>query len=753
MTTPIRLIVALIGVACLTSSRFMAQAPGERVLIRAAKPYGALVSRIESAGGRVTHRFKHIEAVAATIPLSAMPAIHAMAGDDTITKDVEIQAPRSVDTFRGKGGLASSGGELAMTAENVDVIAAEEIPALADGTAAAYRFNLDIANVAALHAAGVTGQEMIVAVIDTGIRPGFPHISLDGSVAGCEDFVGDALGCSNLGNDGHGTFVAGMISANAVFTFSPDSLLRNAVLAECPTCFSNPPINTQIAMIGTAPMSRIYALRIYGASGSSLLSRAIAAIERVIDLREQYDAGHGGQNIQVCNLSIAFGTLFAGRDLLDQAIDVMLSKDILPVVAAGNAGPSSLTTGSPGSAIGALTVGAASLAHAERIIRRVQFGPEVGALFRPFSGTQIAFFSSRGPNADGRPDPDVVANGFGNYGQGHGATTLEISLDSGTSSSAPSVAGVATLLRQAHPGATARQVRQAIINSANVALITDGSTQLDQGSGHIDAGAASLLLASGGVPDDVPEGGRFSKSVKVNVEKQTPLDVRDGVVDESITGLLPGERADLLYRIHANVQQVVIAVDGVTPALPPNQQNQLFGDDILLAVHSAQTSAIGEGDYLLFEFTTGGTFVVNDPEPGLMRVTINGDWTNAGAISANVRIFSVVDSIPGFTSQGRIMQSQTLVFPITMPRGVSQAEFRTGWHQDWGNYPTADIDMILVAPNGVPNFAGSTLRNPERVVVNNPAAGQWVVLVDGFDIPAGHDQFELRVSLDGHVVK
>ena len=752
MTITMRLIVTVIGVAFLTSG-FMAQAPGERVLIRATKPYGALVSRIESAGGRVSHRFKHIDAVAAAIPSSALPTVRALVGGDAIIKDVEIQAPRSVDTFRGKGGLASSGGELAMTAESVDGIAAEEIPALAVGAAAAYRFNLEIANVATLHAAGFTGQGMVVAVIDSGIRPGFPHISLDGSVAGCEDFVGDALGCSNVGNFGHGTFVAGMISANALFTFSPGSLLRNAVLAECPTCFSNPPFNTQIAMIGTAPASRIYALRIFGAGQTSLLSRTIAAIERVIDLREQYDAGQGGQNIQVCNLSLAFGTFFAGRELLDQAIDVMLSKDILPVVAAGNAGPSSLTTGSPGSAFGALTVGAASLAHAERIIRRLQFGPEVGALFRPFSGTQTAFFSSRGPNADGRPDPDVVANGFGSYGQADGATTLEITLASGTSASAPSVAGVAAILRQAHPGATARQVRQAIISSANPTLITDGSTQLDQGSGHIDAGAASLLLASGLVPDEVPAGDKFSKSVKVNVEKQTSLEVRDGIVDESITGLLPGERADLVYRVHPNVQQVVIALDSVTPALPPNHQNQLFGDDILLAVHSAKTSAIGDGDYLLFEFTTGGTFVLNDPEPGLMRITVNGDWTNAGAISANVRIVSVVESIPGFTTQGTIVHAETLIFPVTVAPGVSQAEFRLGWREDWGNYPTADVDMILVAPNGVPNFAGATLRNPERVVINNPAPGHWVVLVDGFEIPAGRDKFELRVSVDGHVVK
>jgi hypothetical protein len=31
--------------------------------------------------------------------------------------------------------------------------------------------------------------------------------------------VGEALGCSNVNNDFHGTFVAGMVSANVNFTF------------------------------------------------------------------------------------------------------------------------------------------------------------------------------------------------------------------------------------------------------------------------------------------------------------------------------------------------------------------------------------------------------------------------------------------------------------------------------------------------------------------------------------------------------
>src|SRR5262249_32679405 len=134
--------------------------------------------------------------------------------------------------------------------------------------------------------------------------------------------------------------------------------------------------------------------------------------------------------------------------------DAMTQKDIVVAIAAGNAGPSSLTVGSPGSALSALTVGAASLAHNVRILVDLQFGLGIGPLYRPFSGTQTAYFSSRGPDADGRLDPDVSANGFASFGMGNGATNT-ITIGSGTSFATPTVAGVAAVLRQRVPSATA----------------------------------------------------------------------------------------------------------------------------------------------------------------------------------------------------------------------------------------------------------------------------------------------------------
>ena len=198
------------------------------------------------------------------------------------------------------------------------------LPAFAAASPLAYGLSDAATNVNFLHSQGTTGQGVVVAVIDTGIRPEFPHLQLDGSVIGGEDLVGDGMGYSNNENHGHGTAVAGMISANAVFTFGPYSVVRAAVEAECPSCFVDHPTNCAIAMLGSAPLSSIYALRAFGPSGSAPLSRVVAAMERVIDLRQAFDSGlPGGVNIQVCNMSFGGPALCSGSDLADTVADAL----------------------------------------------------------------------------------------------------------------------------------------------------------------------------------------------------------------------------------------------------------------------------------------------------------------------------------------------------------------------------------------------------------------------------------------------
>jgi hypothetical protein len=92
------------------------------------------------------------------------------------------------------------------------------------------------------------------------------------------------------------------------------------------------------------------------------------------------------------------------------------------------------------------------------------------------------------------------------------------------------------------------------------------------------------------------------------------------------------------------------------------------------------------------------------------------------------------------------------LFPVNVPTGTKQAEFRLEWREDWSNYPTNDVDLILVSPGGAVNLAGATLNNPEAVSVTNPAAGAWLALVNGFEVNSKSDKVELRVVLDGRLL-
>lgn len=106
----------------------------------------------------------------------------------------------------------------------------------------------------------------------------------------------------------------------------------------------------------------------------------------------------------------------------------------------------------------------------------------VGAVWA--DGT-IAKFSSRGPTYDGRVKPEVVAPGVKIYVAVSGAS---YGLSNGTSYSGPYVAGVAALLKQAHPEWTNLQLREALLQTAMSA--NNSRPNLTYGWGLVQASAA-----------------------------------------------------------------------------------------------------------------------------------------------------------------------------------------------------------------------------------------------------------------------
>ncbi|MCC6862874.1 MAG: S8 family serine peptidase [Bryobacterales bacterium] len=723
----------------------------ERVIIKYQKPYAPLVQLVNNLGGRVTHQFRYVNAVAADVPSGALPALQARLAPDAVRKDLPVALPQPPKDRKGTPLLA--GGQASASAR----LDASGIRKTAASNPNAYLVNNVYMNLGPLHGAGTMGQGMKVAVIDSGIRPGFPHIDLDGSVIGGEDLVGDGMGWSNFDNEGHGTFVAGMISANVVFSFSPASALLQSVQMHCPSCVLN---GNQIPMIGSAPLSSIYALRVFPPGAGAPESRIIAAMERVLLLKENFDNGvpeeqnpdgsYNSLNVQVCNMSLGGGTMLAGRDVEDELTQAFLARNVVLVTSSGNAGPSGTTVGSPGTGYGVLTVGAASSPVHERVLRDVQYGLGAGSLYRPFEGLQTAYFSSRGPNADGKSDPEVVANGFASYGQGFSAATNGISLASGTSFASPSVAGVAALLRQAVPTASAAQIGNAIVMSANPGLITDGSGPFDQGAGFVDGAAALALLQGGTVPDTPPEPGLTNALVSANLAQGAGIQSHAGNFFRRVNNLQPGQRYEVYYSVPANTEAVYVTLSNVTPG---PVQNVLFGDDVLLAVHSAKTSAIGEGDYRVFGFTKGGNWAIVRPDHGLMRITVSGDWTNASPISANLTIGTSLEIERGATAAGVMVQGGLAAIPFNVPEGAGKLEARLQWAHAWGAYPANDLDLILVRPDSAMILTGASWNSPEYADIDNPMPGTWYALVDGFTVYTAGDPFKLRVKIDGAVIR
>ena len=164
-------------------------------------------------------------------------------------------------------------------------------------------------------AEGITGTDVKVAILDTGIDTDHPE--LQDSYLGGYDFVNNDPYPED--DHGHGTHVAGIITSNGINANSK----------------------------GVAPDAGIYMYKVCNANGNCYEDDMIAAMEAAV----QIDA-------KVMSISIGGGsytTENCDSDTLAAKVNWVVSQGLTAVVAAGNNG---IGVSSPGCASGAISVGA-----------------------------------------------------------------------------------------------------------------------------------------------------------------------------------------------------------------------------------------------------------------------------------------------------------------------------------------------------------------------------------------------------------
>ncbi len=760
-----KLLAVLLMLSLMLGSFIPALAKGESfeaeivdVIVHTAKPYRRVIQAIESLGGTVTFQYQNVGGLAAQIPADKLGELQAVRGVEMVEKDLMIQLPEPVEDYLGVFPLEIAGSEL---------LGPSELAEQGIEPTNYYSYLSSVTGAEDTWGDTGAGAGSIVAVIDTGTQA--THVCLAGRVIEGPDFstdVGTPFEGSILAtNYYHGTFAAGQVASLCAFI----------VVAGDPFEANLPEVAKidiggglfLVPLYGIAPLSSIYAVKAFPHTGAGTSSSRInASIDHVITQKVT-----GALDIDVINMSLGGASLNDGKSFQEKLVDAATDAGIVVAVAAGNEGPSPNTVARPGTAYTAVTVGATTDPVHTRIYWDYFIGPGAGSTLYPMDELRISDFSGQGPYADGRRGPDIVATGVFNFSPSTSASGTAIGWSSGTSFSTPQVAGAAALLsawaENNDPGITAKQIRNALFNGA-VPMDSEWDVQ-SQGYGFLNVPNALDLLMNGKVDNGVrhdSSGGKLKPNVKFN---------GGGMYSENVT-LERGRWVDWVFEIGENTESVIIEIEPDGGLIPPGPSGAFgFDESFELYVKSAKHGGV-EPDFVnsanvfndaMVEISAGsvvlsggigGNLVTSPPsvlEPGLMKVTLQSDWTNnTEFLSAEVTI-TLVEGSKGNNAGGvtaTLGDLETQVFAFEVPEGTDQVTFMLTWKHDWTKVPTNDLDLFFVSPSSFPfldtYFDGATLNSPEKQVILNPEAGTWYILVDGFQVQNGRDPYVLEVILE-----
>jgi serine protease AprX len=400
----------------------------------------AASNAVRSLGGRIGQRLDIISGFVAMVPSRTIPVLARAPGILSVTPNTRVRLMGTVDGYDPNWSSPTGSWK-----RNIEAIKAKE----------AWK-------------AGILGQGVDVALIDSGVAP----------VQGIKDhllygpdlsFESQADNLRHLDTFGHGTHMAGIIAGR-------DSTIDPGHEDE----------EFDKAFVGVAPKSRIVSIKVATSSGATDVSQVIAAIDWVVQHRNT-----DGLNIRVLNLSFGTdGTQSYVLDPVTYAAEVAWRKGIVVVVSAGNSNFGSNRLNNPAYDPFVIAVGAddtkgtndpkddivPSWSARGLLSRRPDLvGP----------GKSVVSLRSAGSALDLKHPEARVGNS--RFFKG-----------SGTSEAAAAVSGAAALLLSQRPSLTPDQVKYLLMSTAVTLPNTDSE---GQGAGLInlkaakDAATPSLLIA------------------------------------------------------------------------------------------------------------------------------------------------------------------------------------------------------------------------------------------------------------------
>lgn len=338
---------------------------------------------------------------------------------------------------------------------------------------------------------GVDGQGVGLCVVDTGVDPN--HEQIAPRTVTFKDLVNGRT--TAYDDQGHGTHVTSIAAGDGVGGSSAATFR------------------------GVAPAANLYAAKVLDSSGSGGNDVVVAGVQWCVNQ----------PGVSVISMSLGDTAGGDGTDALSLAVNAAVTAGDVVVVAAGNSGDEPGTIDSPGTATGAITVGAVS-----------DWSSPVGT-DRHDDGIWLASFSSRGPTVDGRVKPDISGPGLTVRAAQAGTTSGYVTY-SGTSMATPYVAGAAVLAREVAPSATPQQIRTALTSTA--LDVGASGTDNEYGAGLVDVRAlvSSLSGDSPVLTTAFPQQSHSVVTVPDNGAVDVPITVpSDGVgVPIGVTATIAG---------------------------------------------------------------------------------------------------------------------------------------------------------------------------------------------------------------------